>query len=279
MHKRRIGPAVREVVQWLNDRGLKVILPKEQAQHLSLPEFTLESNELTERADLVLSMGGDGTFLRAARLAAPHGKPILGINLGGFGFLALVPSGGEMLPTLAEALDSKPRITERMMLEAVVVRKGAQAARFLALNDVVIGKGAFSRLFRLKTSISGETISYFPADGIIIATATGSTGYSLSAGGPVIEPEVRVIILTPICAHTLSARSMVVPPDRMIEVDFPELRGEEVKLTADGQEAFQLEVGDRVEIKEAPVSARLVVLTDSSFYSRLREKLGWGSHR
>ncbi len=279
MHKRRIGPAVREVVQWLTGRGVKVVLPEEQAQHLSLPDLAVELGELAERADLVLSMGGDGTFLRAARIAAPHGKPILGINLGGFGFLALVPSGAEMIVTLAEALDSKPRIEERMMLEAVVARRGAQAARFLALNDVVVGKGAFSRLFRLKTSIAGETISYFPADGMIVATATGSTGYSLSAGGPVIEPEVRVIILTPICAHTLSARSLVVPPDRVIEVEFPELLGEEVKLTADGQEAFQLEAGDRVEIREAPVSARLVVLADSSFYSRLREKLGWGSHR
>ena len=279
MHKRRIGPAVREVVQWLTGRGVKVVLPEEQAQHLSMPDLSVELGELAERADLVLSMGGDGTFLRAARIAAPRGKPILGINLGGFGFLASVPSGAEMIATLVRALDSQPRIEERMMLEAVVARRGAQAARFLALNDVVVGKGAFSRLFRLKTSIAGETISYFPADGMIVATATGSTGYSLSAGGPVIEPEVRVIILTPICAHTLSARSLVVPPDRVIEVEFPELRGEEVKLTADGQEAFQLEAGDRVEIREAPVSARLVVLADSSFYSRLREKLGWGSHR
>ncbi len=278
-HKRRIGPAVREVAQWFTGRGVEVILPEDQAQHLSLPKSAVNLEELPKRADLVLSMGGDGTFLRAARIAAPHGKPILGINLGGFGFLALVPSGAEMIAAMAKALDSQPRIEERMMLEAVIVREGTQAARFLALNDVVVGKGAFSRLFRLKTSIAGETISYFPADGMIVATATGSTGYSLSAGGPVIEPEVRVIILTPICAHTLSARSLVVPPDRVVEVEFRELREEEVKLTADGQEAFQLEAGDRVEIREAPVSARLVVLADTSFYSRLREKLGWGSPR
>jgi len=279
MHKRRIGLAVKEVVDWLASRRVKVLLPAEQAGHLSLPGLASEIGELADCADLVLSMGGDGTFLRAARTAAPRGKPILGINLGGFGFLASLPSGSGMIAALAAALDSRPRIEERMMLEAVVLRKGAQVARFLALNDVVVGKGAFSRLFRLKTSISGETISYFPADGMIVATATGSTGYSLSAGGPVVEPEVRVIILTPICAHTLSARSLVVPPDRVIKMGFPELRGAEVKLTADGQEALELEAGDSVEVREAPVPARLVVLDDSSVYSRLREKLGWGGHR
>jgi NAD+ kinase len=166
-----------------------------------------------------------------------------------------------------------------MMLAAVVLRRGKPAAEFLALNDVVVGKGAFSRLFHLKTSISGETISHFPADGMVVATATGSTGYSLSAGGPVVEPQVRVIILTPICAHTLSARSLVVPPDRVIEMELPDPSGEQVQLTADGQQGFELAMGDRVEVREAPVSARLVVLEGSGFYSRLRDKLGWGSVR
>jgi len=279
MHKRRIGNAVRRLIPWLKSRRIDVVLPAEQAEALSLPDLGADIDDLGDRADLLLSMGGDGTFLTTARIAAPRGKPILGISLGGFGFLASIPSGVEMLDTLAQALNAKQTIHPRMMLEATVVRGGKAAGLFLALNDVVVGKGAFSRLFRLKTSISGDPISYFPADGMIVATPTGSTGYSLSAGGPVVDPQVRVIILTPICAHTLTARTLVVPADRVIEMALPDLRGEDVNLTADGQEGFALRAGDSVEVREAPFSARVVALEDAGFYARLRGKLGWGTHR
>jgi len=279
MHKRRIAAAVRLLIPWLNSRGIHVVLPAEQAEALSLAELGAPLDDLGDRADLLLSMGGDGTFLSTARVAAPRGKPILGINLGGFGFLASIPSGVEMLDTLARALNSKQAIHPRMMLRADVIRGGKTAASFFALNDIVVGKGAFSRLFRLKTSISGDPISYFPADGMIVATPTGSTGYSLSAGGPVVDPQVRVIIVTPICAHTLSARTLVVPPDRVIEMVLPDQRGGDVNLTADGQEGFSLRAGDRVEVKRAPFSARVVALEDAGFYAKLRGKLGWGTHR
>jgi NAD+ kinase len=279
MHKRRIAAAVGEVVDWLKRRKVRVILQKEQADALSLPELGVELAELREGADLLLSMGGDGTFLATARMAAPLGKPVLGINLGGFGFLASVPAGGEMVDTLAEVMASPLEVRQRMMLQATVGRREDEVGRFTALNDVVVGKGAFSRLFRMRTSVSGVPISSFPADGMIVSTPTGSTGYSLSAGGPVVDPAVRVIMLTPICAHTLSARTLVVPADRVIEMALPDLRGEEVNLTADGQEGFTLRAGDRIEVREAPFSARLLAPKDASFYTRLRSKLGWGSHR
>ena len=279
MHKRRISTALRDVVDWLDKRNIKPLIPRESAEALSVPEVGADPDSLSDSVDLFLSMGGDGTFLTTARIAAPRGKPILGINLGGFGFLASIPSGATMLETLAGAMQEPLPIQERMMLEAVVSRKGEATQSFLALNDIVVGKGAFSRLFRLKTSISGDPISYFPADGMIVATPTGSTGYSLSAGGPVIDPEVRAIMLTPICAHTLSARTLVVPADRVVEMELPDLRGEEVNLTADGQEGFTLKAGDHIEIRAARFSARLVILKNSSFYARLRGKLGWGSHR
>jgi NAD+ kinase len=235
--------------------------------------------ELVEDSDLLLAMGGDGTFLATARLGAPHGKPIIGINLGGFGFLASIPSGDAMLEVLGEVMAGRVRVQERMMLQARVFRKEEDAGSFLALNDVVVGKGAFSRLFRLRTSISGEPVSHFPADGIIVSTPTGSTGYSLSAGGPVVDPEVKVILVTPICAHALSARTLVVPAERVVEIALPDPRGEEVNLTADGQEGCALGTGDCIEVREAPFSARLVTLQDTSFYRKLRGKLGWGSHR
>lgn len=279
LHKRRIRAALTDVVQWFQDRNIRVVLPSERAEKLSLPELAIPEEQLGAEADLLLSMGGDGTFLAAARAAAPRGKPTLGINLGGFGFLAGIPAGSSMLDKLGQALDGQATLEQRMMLEAAVIRQEEPVASFLALNDVVVGRGAFSRLFRLKTTISGQEVSNFPADGMVVSTATGSTGYSLSAGGPVVDPEVRVIILTPICPHALSARSLVVPADRVIEMTLPDPRGEEVNLTADGQEGYCLEAGDRVEVREAPFRARLLTPTDTSFYSKLRGKLGWGRPR
>ncbi len=279
MHKRRIAAAVRDVLDWLDRHHIRAILPKEQADDLALPDLGVAMEELGHRADLLLSMGGDGTFLATARLGAPIGKPILGVNLGGFGFLASIPSGGEMLSLFAEVMQSSLEVQQRMMLQATVQRREDEIGSFLALNDIVVGKGAFSRLFRMRTSISGVPISYFPADGMIVSTATGSTGYSLSAGGPVVDPAVRVIILTPICAHTLSARTLVVPADRVIEMILPDLRGEEVNVTADGQEGFALRAGDRIQVSEAAFSARLLAPKNANFYTRLRGKLGWGSYR
>ena len=279
MHKRRIASAVRQLVSWLKRRKLVVLLPDDQAPALSLPQLAAPLPELAQRSDLLLAMGGDGTLLATARLAAPLGKPVLGINLGGFGFLASAPSGPAMLTTLEHLLRAPVPIQPRMMLHASVLRGPRTVASFLALNDIVVGKGAFSRLFGIKTSISGDPISHLPADGMIVATPTGSTGYSLSAGGPVVDPEVRAIILTPICPHTLSARPLVVPADRVIEMVLPRLDTEEVTLTADGQQAFSLHSGDAIEVRQAPFSARFVVLPDSSFYRRLRTKLGWGSYR
>ncbi len=264
---------------WFQERGIRCLLAEGNASGLSLPDLGAGIEKLADEADLLLAMGGDGTFLAAARIAAPRGKPALGINLGGFGFLAAIPSGRGMLDALGQALGGRARVEERMMLEAKAFRRGDEIASFLALNDIVVGKGAFSRLFRLRTSISGEPIADFPADGMIVATPTGSTGYSLSAGGPVVDPEVRAILLTPICAHTLSARTLLVPGDRVIEMMLPDPRGEEVNLTADGQQGIALRAGDRVEARQAPFSARLVTLQDATFYNKLRGKLGWGSHR
>jgi NAD+ kinase len=279
MHKRRVASAVREVVTWLTKRKVVAILPEEHAAALSLPDLATPLAQLRTRADLLLSMGGDGTLLATARIAVPLGKPVLGVNLGGFGFLASVPSGPGMIEALEPVFTTRARIQQRMMVKAVVLRRRQEIASFLALNDIVVGKGAFARLFRLKTSISGEPLSDLAVDGLIVATPTGSTAYSLAAGGPVIDPESRAIILTPICPQKLSQRALVVPADRVIEIVLPELRGEAVMLTADGQEGIALQAGDVIQVREAGVSARFVALPDSTFYSRLRSKLGWDSYR
>lgn len=278
LHKRRIGAAVSRLVEWLGGRGLIALLPSEQATALSAGDRSLTAEEMADRADLLIAMGGDGTFLAAARLGAPRGKPIVGVNFGGFGFLAAVP-GARMIEGLEEIMAGRAGVSERMLLEARVVRGGEEVARVLALNDVVVGRGPFSRLFRLRTSISGEPVSEFPADGMIVSTSTGSTGYSLSAGGPVVDPEVSVMVLTPICAHALTARTLIVPAEREVEISLPDPRGEEVNLTADGQEGFALRAGDRVRIRQAGCAARVLLPEAASFYGRLRGKLGWGAQR
>jgi len=278
LHKTSVATAVRDVSTWFGGRGIRVLLPPGQAAALSLPELAVELAEMVREADFLLAMGGDGTFLAATRLGAPSGKPVLGINLGGFGFLASLPQEG-MLDALAEAMDGRLRVEQRMMLAARVLRGASQVGSFAALNDIVVGKGAFARLIRLQTSISGEPVSEFPADGIIIATPTGSTGYVVAAGGPVISPQVRAITVTPICAHALSARTLIVPADQTVEVAIADLRGEEVNLTADGQQGCQLAAGDRVEVREADFSARLLCPESTSFYEKLRTKLGWFGQR
>lgn len=278
LHKRGIAGTVRELAAWFQARRVQVALPAEQAAVVGLPELGAEREQFVDACDLLVSMGGDGTLLATARLAAPRGKPILGINLGGFGFLAAIPRA-QMSEGLAKLMAGGLQVQSRMMLEAKVLRANAPIAVKIALNDIVVGKGAFSRLFRLRTSISGEAVSEFPADGIIISTPTGCTGYSLSAGGPVIHPEVRALVVTPICAHALSARTLVVPADRVVEISFPDPRGEEVFVTADGQEDLSLSRRDRVQVREAPFSAKLVGWDDASFYAKLRGKLGWGGQR
>jgi NAD+ kinase len=278
LHKRRVAAAVRDVSSWFGERGVRAMLPTEQAAALSMPDLSVEPAEMAREADFLLAMGGDGTFLAATRIAAPHGKPVLGVNLGGFGFLASLPQAG-MLDALAEAMSGRLRVEQRMMLSARVLRGGEQVGSFIALNDIVVGKGAFARLFRLRTSISGELVSEFPADGAIIATPTGSTGYAVAAGGPVVSPRIRAIIIIPICPHALSARTLVVPADQVVELAVRDIRGEEVDLTADGQQGCQLEAGDRVEVREADFPARVLCPENTSFYQKLRTKLGWVGQR
>jgi NAD+ kinase len=278
LHKRGIAEAVRELVAWFRARKVQTALLNEQAAVLGLPQLGVERTQLAEASDLLISMGGDGTLLATARLGAPRARPVLGINLGGFGFLAAVPRA-EMAEGLRKLMSGKLPMQSRMMLEAEVLRGGARAAAKIALNDIVVTKGAFSRLFRLRTSISGEAVSEFPADGMIVSTPTGCTGYSLSAGGPVMYPEVRALVVTPICAHTLSARPVIVPADRVVEISFPNLEGGGVFLSADGQEDLSLSRRDRVRVREAPFCAKLVGWDDARFYAKLRGKLGWGSQR
>lgn len=218
---------------------------------------------------MVIAFGGDGTILAAARAIGVHKTPILGVKIGSLGFLAEVAS--EELLTVMEKIERGGfRLEERMVLEATVANR-----KFFALNDVVIDKGASPRIIQLSVYVGDEYVSTSTADGLIVATPTGSTAYSLSAGGPIVNPAMKAIIITPICPHILANRPMVISAEETFTV---EIKSEdaEVKFTVDGQENLALRSGDRVQIKKADHSVRLIKSSDRSFYDLLRTKLKWG---
>ncbi len=264
---------VKEAIRVMEEAA-SVLLNAGSAKLLERPEIGVPPEEVTKRADLLIVLGGDGTILRASRQAGPRGIPVLGVNVGGFGFLAEVGIR-ELKEVVPRLLKGDFALDERMMLEAVVERGEERIEGFLALNDMVVTKSGYARLLRLRTYINGEHLATYPADGLIVSTPTGSTAYSLSAGGPIVHPRVEVILVTPICPHMLHARSVVVSGNDTVTVEFGG-GVEEAMLTVDGQEGFLLQGGDRVLIRRATPRAKLIRLHPFRFYTLLRQKLSWG---
>jgi NAD+ kinase len=265
---------VRELVPWLQDHGLTVMAEHAAASALGNPGLAHDEAMLTT-ADFALVMGGDGTLLRASRIMSPAGVPMLAVRFGRFGFLTdIEPSDAQN--ALAGVLAGDYRIDERTMLRATVYRDGQQVGSALALNDVVITKGPLARLLRLATSVSGNYLSTYQADGLIIATPTGSTAYSLSAGGPLVTPDLQVTLITPICPHTLNARSLIISSKEVVEVIVESGPGDVMILTADGQVGIPLEPGDRITTEEAEIKARLISVDGVSFFDKLQRRLRWG---
>lgn len=225
--------------------------------------------------DALVTLGGDGTLLRGARLLAGRSVPILGVNLGRLGFLTTC--GSEDAAAGLKLLATSNYVAEaRMTLAARAVDpSGATRQEWLALNDFVLHKGGFARVVRLSVAINGESIGVYAADGVIISTPTGSTAYSLSAGGPVVVPTVESIILTPISAHMLAVRPLVIPADAEVTVatlDNPE----ELIVTVDGQVGTDLARGEKLVVRRAPNPVLIVRFPETSFFERMRKKLGWG---
>lgn len=251
------------------DRGSLEIIGDESARSLE---------ESWDAIECLVTLGGDGTLLQGAREAGPRGVPVLGCNLGRLGFLTAVP-----MAQLEEALD---RLAAGEYDEeergALSVRRagpeGEEGERFYALNDAVVHKSGFARLITLRVRADGEEVGQYSADGIVLSTATGSTGYSLSAGGPVLFPTMDAVVATPISPHMLAVRPVVLPADATLTVEVV-TRAEETFLTVDGQVGVQLGEGDRVVAERSPHPVRLVRLPGDSFFSVLRKKLRWGDVR
>jgi NAD+ kinase len=272
-------PHLVEVESWLGSRGITPVFETATAALMppSAGRAIADKQALVAEVGLVLVLGGDGTLLSMADCIANQGRPvpILGVNFGSLGFLTEVTLP-ELYPALEASLAGRARVEERLMLRATTIRPSAAAQLGLAVNDVVINRAARSRLIDLSVFVGDEFVTRVRADGLIIATPTGSTAYNLSAGGPVIEPSVDALVLTPIAPHTLSNRPIVIPASATVRVK--PLMGErdEAFVTFDGQAGFELQSGDEISVTRADEPMRLIRPATRSYFEVLREKLNWG---
>jgi NAD+ kinase len=272
-------PAVADVLErirlWASGAGTGVIYHPILAAQLSRHEKTEASEtDFIEKSDAIVSVGGDGTFLSVARMSGFSEKPIVGVNLGGLGFLTDI-SPEHLEERLGKISRGDYATISRMVLEARVLRGGAEVHRFKALNDVYINRVNVPKLTSISARCGNAFITDFFADGIIVATPSGSTAYSLSAGGPIVEPSVQAFLLTPICPHSLTERPLILPADTPIKLTVND-KNPDLLLTADGLESFNLHSGDEVIVSYGGVRKNLIQLAEKSYFSLLREKLGWG---
>jgi len=267
------GAAATDLSKWLAERGVHVEADQEAARWLHSPG--LERAELARRVDLMVVLGGDGTLLAVARDMGSSTVPILGVNLGQLGFLAEV-TPEEQADTLGRVLEGDYETVERMRLEVRAERDGRELARYLALNDAVITRSELSRMIDLEMLADGAPVTTYHGDGLIVSTPTGSTAYTLSAGGPILLPGSRVFVLTPICPHTLTQRPIVLSETSRLEIQvFP--REGHAQLTVDGQTGLTLAGGDRIFVAASECPVHFVVDHSRSRFDVLRTKLGWGA--
>ncbi len=264
---------LKNLVAWLRERQKDVVFDGKIAALLGEPA-THKKTDIAALADLVIVLGGDGTMLNAARLVEERGIPILGVNMGGLGFLTEV-SLEHLYPALEKVFTQEFILDERLMLRAQIHRHGEHVAQATVLNDVVVSKGTLSRMVEIQISIDGKFVTNLRGDGLIVSTPTGSTAYSLSAGGPIITPSVQALILTPICPHTLTHRPLLVPGSATLEVTLTS-QDEGAMTTFDGQVGIAMTQGDTVAIRVSEHQTRLIRFPDHTYYDVIRRKLKWG---
>jgi NAD+ kinase len=263
---------VHEIAAACARRGLPLVLEALTAEIIGA-QSSATAGDLVRECDLLLVLGGDGTILQVLHELCGEYRPILGINLGTLGFLTCVSAAA--WPEALEAIATGTYfLSERTLLDVAIERLGERISRYIALNDAVISRGEISRLIKLNVAVDGATLSEYNADGLIIATPTGSTAYSLSAGGPVLTPDSGAFVITPICPHVLTMRPVMVSDASRIEIA-PSPGQPEVFLTLDGQNSIRILAGDRIVITKAPQRLPLAMLPGMSFFEVLRQKLKW----
>ncbi len=262
--------AVQRVRESLLKRGIETVLEEETASLIG----EVGDPNFTEKADLVISLGGDGTLLETLHRIGPSSTPIAGVNIGTLGFLTACTD--EEVDLLSDHLATgEMNIVERSMLKVEMIEEGGKAHEFLALNEVVLMRGETGRLVSLEARVDGELLNHYRADGLIVATPTGSTAYSMAAGGPLLGPYAGVFVITPICPHSMSNRSLVVREQAVIELSPDENGQEPILFSVDGRDILRIEKDSIVRVSRHEQSLRLIRLPGHSFYETLRKKLHW----
>ena len=275
--KRELRQILLDLVAWLEKHGFEAMLDPDSANYLDRPTDALERRDMpAHEPAVVISLGGDGTLLSAARAFAKTDIPILGVNLGWLGFLTEIPLA-EMYDALEAWLAGKAIIDRRTLMCSELFRNGARFRQWDALNDVVLAKGAIARMGEFTVALDGQFVAKFRADGVIVSTPTGSTAYTLAANGPILMPSVDAMVLTAICPHLLTIRPIVFPGSSEISVEV-DVVPHETYLTVDGQEAVELLLGDRIVCKRSERSVHLLRLRPNGLFNVLRSKLSWGEH-
>lgn len=274
VHDPRCQGVASELVTWLEQRNCVPLVDAHLARHVGYAKG-FSDEQIRDRAELVVVLGGDGTLISVARLFSSRQVPIVGVNLGSLGFLTEI-TVEQMYPVLEQCLADCHRITERMMLDVTVTRGEQEISRCQVLNDAVINKGALARIIELEARVNGDFLTNFKADGLIISTPTGSTGYSLSAGGPIVQPLMKCVLITPICPHTLTNRPIVLSYQSIIKITVKSSFDEMVYLTLDGQVGVELQEGDCIQVSRAETTTALVTSPEKDYFAILRAKLKWG---
>jgi len=269
-----IAEVVPPLLQWLEKRGLQSVYDIETATVLKSRYVGKTRHQVAQESDLLLVLGGDGTILAAAREAAHHDIPILPINMGSLGFLTSF-TVEELYPALESALAGEAKVEERVLLQVERTHNGELLTQQRVLNDAVVHKGTLARMIEVELHIDGAFVCRYRADGLIVASPTGSTAYSLSAGGPIVQPGVASILITPICPHTLSDRPVVIQDSSKINLHLSQ-SSDSVFLTLDGQTGVPLQTGDCVRITRSAERLKLIQPPNKTYFEILRNKLKWG---
>ena len=267
-----------ELIEFLKDRSIQVFCLEIVADWLGLDsiETCKKEEELVQQVDLVITVGGDGTILYTARFTAEHGVPLCGLNMGRLGFLSeLCPTNWQ--ETLGAILGGKHWIDERSILSGQLIREGKVIQEWVAVNDVVLARVGFPHMITVEVSLNGEPMISYPGDGVIVATPTGTTAYSLSAGGPIVSSDMDAIVVTPICAHDFYARPWVLNGDTVVELQGDQ-RSENYGITVDGEIFIECLPGDRVRLTRSPWKVKLMRLEKASYYRNLRSRFHRKAH-
>lgn len=271
MTKEKVCAELQKFVELCREQGLVPLLPKDICDEYQCEGYDLQNADALQSLDFAVSLGGDGTLLKMAGYLAPYGIPAFGVNFGKLGFLAEIE-----YPRIRKAVMKLGRgdyvIESRALLQAQVIQGEECVATTHALNDLVLAKGAFSKMAHMHMSINGKPSGSYAADGLIVATATGSTAYSLSAGGPLVQPELEVSVITPVCAHSLTARALIIPMSEVIDLK-PMVGSEEMMLAADGENVAPVTEATYVRIAKSPYKMQFIRLTSRDYYQTWQQKL------